>query len=79
MRNLSDGSYTFISEFTGGHATLSLVVSRGFGTVPQTGVPDIAQVVVLMGIALYLTVAASVMLYFHIRTKKRQKVKIDEQ
>jgi len=73
ISGLSDGTYSFISEFTGGHATLNLIVSTGFGDVPQTGVPDITPTLIAMGIALYLTLVTGTMLFFHLRSKRKMK------
>jgi len=73
ISNLSDGTYSFVSEFSGGHATLNLIVSRGFGNVPQTGVADITPTLIIMGIAMSLTISAGVLLYVHIRQKRTAK------
>jgi uncharacterized repeat protein (TIGR02543 family) len=73
ISGLSDGTYSFVSEFTGGHATLNLIVSTGFGNVPQTGVPDITPTIIIMGIAIYLTLVTGTMLFFHLKQKRAAK------
>jgi len=75
----ANGTYTFLAEFTGGHASpINLIVSRSFGNVPQTGVSDITVPLIAMSIALYLTLTAGVMLFFHIRQQKAKGKSIEK-
>ena len=75
----ANGTYTFLAEFTGGHASpINLIVSRGFGNVPQTGVSDVTVPLIAMGIALYLTLTAGVMLFFHVRQQKAKGKTIEK-
>lgn len=70
IRHLRDGTYSFVAEFEGGHATLTLIVSRAFGNVPQTGVADVTLATIVMGISLLLTLTVGVLLFFHLRAKR---------
>jgi len=68
ISTLTNGTHNFRAEFSGGHAYLPLVISRAFGTVPQTGVPDIINYAVVMVVSALLATALSVRLFLHAKT-----------
>ena len=75
ISGLADGTHVFLAEFSGGHATpINLVVSRGFGTVPQTGVPTMTGAAMLMWSSIAMTVTLGIALYIHVRKTRRDSI-----
>ena len=75
ISGLADGTHVFLAEFSGGHATpINLVVSRGFGTVPQTGVPTMTGTAMLMWSSIAMTVTLGIALYTHVRKTRRDSI-----
>jgi len=73
LTTLADGNHTFRAEFSDGHANINLIISRGFGNVPQTGVADITWKVVLMWVSIILTVALCISMYFYKKEMRKRK------
>jgi len=72
IKTLVDGTYTFRAEFTDGYSDLRLIVSRNFGNVPQTGIPDIAGTIIAMCLSIFMTVFLGINLYFHVKAKRNR-------
>jgi len=72
IMTLADGTYVFRAEFSDGHADLNLIVSRGFGNVPQTGVADITLQVVAMWVSVFLAAGLCVCLFFYRREMRKR-------
>jgi len=72
IATLPDGTYVFRAEFTDGHADLNLIVSTGFGNVPQTGVADITLQVVAMWVSVFLAASLCVCLFFYKREMRKR-------
>jgi len=70
LSTLTDGTHNFRAEFSNGHADLALIVNRGFGAVPQTGLPDITGITIIMWVSLLLTMLSSVYLCLYIKKHK---------
>jgi len=79
ISTLADGTHNFRAEFSTGYADLALIVNRGFGPVPQTGVSSVLPITIIMLLSFVLTISSGVYLYLHIKKCHRNSLAITKQ
>ena len=73
LGTFANGTYTFRAEFTDGFANLTLIVSRNFGNVPQTGIPSITGTVITMWMSIFMTAVLGVCLVTYIKFNQKNR------